>query len=209
MIGIVIAVKREFEIMSKYWGEFKKIESNRYNIYNNREVYTGRIADREVIVVISGVGKVNAASATQWLCNFVVDKIINIGVCGATGEAYKSEATAVISRVLDYDFDTSAVDGENAEKHEIDLSAYTSQPTSKYPLFTQDHFVIKAKEEGYYEMEGYAVARVAEINEIPCTIIKSVTDIISTESQDKQYYDNIKDAYKKAAEKLSSIINTL
>ena len=103
MIGIVVAMQGEFEhIVSSSLIKLQEVPSSKY------KQYTGYFYRSKVIVIISGVGKVRAASATQYLIdNYQPEKIINIGVCGAT-KGLKPVTT--IEKVIEDDYDTSIFD---------------------------------------------------------------------------------------------------
>lgn len=66
----------------------------------------GTLRDRQVCVVLSGIGKVNAAAVTTLLISdFGADEVINLGVCGGNvGVGTMIVATSVVQ----YDFDTTA-----------------------------------------------------------------------------------------------------
>ena len=112
-IGIIVAMPGEYE-------GIVKSEEDREILDKPFTMYSRMIGDTKLITLISGVGKVNAACATQFMIeNFAPEWIINIGVCGATKDAFEECDTAIISRVVNSDFDTSAIDGDSFEVPEI------------------------------------------------------------------------------------------
>lgn len=157
---------------------------------------------------ITGVGKVNAAMNTQKIIyNIHPDLIINAGVCGATKAAYDENKVCDIVVSVEDDYDTSVFDGEDFEKNSLILR---EDLDSTYPiLYTADHVTVESENNGYFDMEGYAVAKVAQANCIPVRLIKSVTDIIDSGEQDEQYKCNFNIATKLLKEKLSEFIRTL
>lgn len=157
---------------------------------------------------ITGVGKVNAAMNTQKIIdNIHPDLIINAGVCGATKAAYDENKVCDIVVSVEDDYDTSVFDGEDFEKNSLILR---EDSDSTYPiLYTADHVTVESENNGYFDMEGYAVAKVAQANCIPVRLLKSVTDIIDSGEQDEQYKCNFNIATKLLKEKLSEFIRTL
>lgn len=71
--------------------------------------YIGELFNKKIILVKSGIGKVNAAACTQILIDlFKVDFIINIGVAGGLDNNLKIGDLVIAEDLVQYDFDTSA-----------------------------------------------------------------------------------------------------
>lgn len=71
---------------------------------DNLEFHTGKIAGREVVAMLSGIGKVNAALAAKAMIdNFHPAIIINSGVAGGTGHDAKILDVVVGDRVAYHD----------------------------------------------------------------------------------------------------------
>lgn len=168
------------------------------------------------IAVLSGVGKVNAAGATQ----FAIDKlnpdlIVNSGVVGATAAAFDSGKVVVIDSAVNSDFDTSAIDGDEFEVPSVETFNPEHNVHKFNILYTADHFTTEKPcinghmVEGYFDMEGYAVAQTAQRNGIPCMLVKSVTDVINSGEQDKQYDCNYVSACEVLGEKLRAVLKEL
>ena len=205
-IGIIVAMPGEYE-------GIVKSEEDREILDKPFTIYSRMIGDTKLIILISGVGKVNAACATQFMIeNFAPEWIINIGVCGATKDAFEECDTAIISRAVNSDFDTSVVDGEDFQ---IPYVLLNTDREVENILYTADHFtteepVLQGKTvEGYFDMEGYAVASVAEMNNIKCILVKSVTDVIKSGNQDEQYNCNYSVACERAKNKLRNVLDRL
>lgn len=166
------------------------------------------INGHKVEYFITGVGKVNAAMTTQKIIDTIhPDLIINAGVCGATKLAYEENKVCDIVNVVENDYDTSVFDGEDFEKNHLVLRDDSDSTYSI--LYTADHVTVKSDCEGYFDMEGYAVAKVAQDNNVTVRLLKSVTDIIDSGEQDEQYKCNFNSATKLLKEKLSEFIRTL
>ena len=191
-IGFVFSSKEEFlAILGKM--ACKEVECKPYEVYeligsNKHQHYC----------VIGGFGKIKASSATAWLITkFGVDKIINIGVCGATKNV-ETEKVIKITELVNKDFDMSVVFGAKKKSPSIILKK-VSHPAV---LFTTDHFTITANQPGYFDMSGYAVAEVAQDFGIECEVVKAVTDVVDSGIQNNQYNENFNSACAKLGAEL-------
>ena len=78
--GIIGALDEEIALVKE---KMTGIEEHR--LYG-RSFYTGRIGQKDVVLVCCGVGKVNAALfANAVIREFKADAVINIGIAGAIG----------------------------------------------------------------------------------------------------------------------------
>ena len=187
-IGLVIAMEEEF---SKVLGdrEITKVSDAPFPVFSVKSPFG------EVTAVVCGIGKINAAAGTAYLFDTRnVGEVINFGVCGATKGAFLRGETAVVGTVVERDFDLSAGLGAGWESPRIELA--TGDPEAV--LYTADVFTTSSENDGYFDMEGYAVARVAKAYGKKCTLVKSVTDIIDSGLQSEQFICN----YDRACELL-------
>lgn len=156
-------------------------------------------------VYVSGVGKVNAAAATQQAISEGADEILNVGVAG--GFAGKAEIFGVyeISRAVEYDFDLSEVNGTGKGVHdERDTPYFTLDVKGVFPalvLGTGDKFgdgegdlpLLESLGVGVRDMEGAAVAHVCEKAGVPCRSLKCITNIVGCGSTGS-YKENLERA---------------
>lgn len=102
-IGIIVAMDEEREAILNIMTEVK-VEQ----IYNLRFL-TGKIQEKDCILVKSGVGKVNAARTTQvMLQNFAIQYVINLGAGGAINGLLNIGDVLLGKQVLQHDFDITA-----------------------------------------------------------------------------------------------------
>ena len=74
------------------------------------DFFVGRYSGKNVILVKSGIGKVNAAICAQVLIDrFGVDCIINIGVAGAIYDQLKVGDIVISTDAVQHDMDTSVL----------------------------------------------------------------------------------------------------
>ena len=106
-IGIIFAMQEELI-------ELKNILNitNEFRIFE-LTFYKGNINNINYILVESGVGKVNAARATQILIdNFDVDYIFNIGVAGGVDSSLSVLDIVVGTKLVQHDFDITSFNHE-------------------------------------------------------------------------------------------------
>ncbi len=164
--------------------------------------YTGTLHNKNIVLVKSGIGKVNAALCAQVLIDhFKVDCIINVGVAGAIYKELRIGDIVISEDAVQHDIDTSVFGDPigiiprmeesyfKADKNLIE-SAKKCNLTSKANIFvgriaSGDQF-ISTKEgkqkiwdtvQGYCaEMEGAAIAQTCYLNQVPFVIIRSISD---------------------------------
>lgn len=227
-IGIIGAMDVEIAILRAEMeknGSLKQFESG--NLVFNE----GNINGKDVVVVKSGVGKVNAAlCAQQLILKFGVDAVINSGIAGAMKEGL-------------HIFDL--VVSEDAVYHDVDATAFGYKPTEvpqmKCSTFKADEKLIKAAEKGFsnseqsakfkmirgriatgdqfiadekikkhiadicnpacVEMEGSAIAHACYLNNVPFVILRTISD-----NADASYESTYSFNETEAAEECSAIV---
>ena len=168
------------------------------------EFYEGTIAGKKVVVVRSGIGKVNAGICTQILVDvFNVDCIINTGIAGALNNDINIGDIVLSTDALQHDVDAKAFGYEPGQIPRMDVLAFKADKKlielgkkscglvcPKIGVFegrvvSGDQFIadrevknrIKSLFDGYCtEMEGAAIAQAAYLNNIPFLIIRAISD---------------------------------
>ena len=112
-IGIIGAMNEELEVLLKDMKNQKEVKRNDLTFYE------GDLWGQHVVAVVSGVGKVNAASCTQILASeFNVKSLINIGVAGGVSkDIYPGDIVigdTYVQHDLDEEFNAKAVEMESA-----------------------------------------------------------------------------------------------
>lgn len=80
-IGIIGAMEEEVAALIKNYGSTQKIK------FLNFEFNIIKYKDKKIVVVVSGIGKVNSAICTQLLIDrFNVECVVNSGIAGAISE---------------------------------------------------------------------------------------------------------------------------
>ena len=107
-IGIVVADNDEYKPLAD------SIEKGEYSSYN----FLGRTGHKfsiktdngvaEVISILCGIGKVNAAVATTHLVDIGCDYILNYGLSGGVSGISRNELS-LCNRFLEHDFDLTGI----------------------------------------------------------------------------------------------------
>lgn len=171
--------------------------------------------DKDHLLVITGIGKVNAAQAlTDAIFHYDVNEVINIGVAGAT-KPYQVGDIYIVREAYFHDVDATEfgylkyqIPGMPASYFsDSDLLRHVKRQL-KYPeanLYTGDEFVTKDKGfKGLVDMEGTALYQVCHTYKIPIISIKVISDIIGDDSDMYQDFN-----MNEAANKIKQIIDIL
>lgn len=184
MRGFVIAMENEAACV------IGNLTAARATRAYGRHVVRGRLGGAPVLVVVSGVGKANAAAATQFAIQSGADEIVNTGVCGGCEPGMEVGDVYEVARAVEYDFDLADLNGtavgvlnERASPY-IPLAPFGRHPAKT--LGTGDHFNDKADDlpllrtlgVGLRDMEGAAVAHVCETAGVTCRALKCVTNVV-------------------------------
>lgn len=198
MIGIIVALKHEAEHV------LSKLENKTPVSVIDKPAFTGKIANKDVILVICGIGKVNAALATQ----AVIDKynptcVVNFGTAGGFKEQTSALNYYSVDKCVQYDFDLSELDPVPVGYIQDYDTDFFELPTTnflpKVSLATADRFtdkplfldIIKEKGCALRDMEGGAIAQVCKANALPLYCIKGVSDVYGSGASGDQFRENL------------------
>ncbi len=106
--------KLTFGIIGAMECEINKLKSKLQNLKENkvgtRIFYSGELHGHDVVLVQSGVGKVNAGICTQYIIDkFSPDYIINTGIGGGLGKGLQVGDIVIGTEFVQYDFDVTAI----------------------------------------------------------------------------------------------------
>ena len=198
MIGIIGAMDEEVEQIVAAMN----IEKEETKACMNFKA--GKLNGKDVVVVRSGIGKVNAAVCTQILVDdFGADCVINTGIAGSLKAKIDIGDVVVSSDVLHHDMDATGFGypkGQiprmdtlsfKADDRLIELAkescakAVTSVGVHVGRVVSGDQFIsdkavkerISSEFAGYCtEMEGAAIAQAAYLNNVPFVILRAISD---------------------------------
>ncbi len=196
--GIIAAMQEEMREIKKIMQEIKEQKIYELNFI------TGKINNKEIILVEAGVGKVNAARTTQILIdNFELEAIINVGSAGAVNSELSIGDIVIGKKLIQHDFDITAFG--HPKGYISNVGEYVESDSKLIEKMEQailklknDHYKIKVgtivsgdifctepkmKEKirnkfnaEAVEMEGAAIAQVCKLDNIPFIIIRSISD---------------------------------
>ena len=193
-IGMLVAVEMD-AVFKAYGDSLTRIEKPGYEIYHYK------VDDADIYALSSGAGEIAAAAGTQLLITeFQVDVIVNFGVVGGLTPEMGVTRTCVVEKVVHYDFDTSPVDhcevGRYLDYPEVYIPATPElvekalriEPTlKKVACASGDKFIAdpekkRALHEQFgadiCEMEAAAIVLTCNRNQVPCLLLKTVSDSI-------------------------------
>jgi len=155
------------------------------------------------IFIVCGVGKVNAAAATQRAIDLGATEIVNAGLAGGFGADVSVGGVYEVARAVEYDFDLAQLNGTSVGTlNERDTPFIPLTTTGKYPskiLATGDHFDDRKDDNDLIsvelgaelrDMEGAAIAHVCEKALVPCRALKCVTNVAGQGSMTGQFSEN-------------------
>lgn len=103
-IGIIGAMESEIALL------LNKLQEIKENKIGPFVYYTGKLYNKDVVLVQSLEGKVNAAICTQLLIeNFDIKYILNVGVAGGISSKLDIGGIAISSATVEFDNDTTAL----------------------------------------------------------------------------------------------------
>lgn len=200
--GIIGAMDEEVAYLRAEMSQVKE-----YSIANSLFI-EGKIEDKEVILLKSGIGKVNAAMSTTILMEqFQPTVVINTGSAGGFSEKLSVGDLVISDEVVHHDVDATAFDyvyGQvpqmparfKSDQSLIDqIKAILSNLDVRYEIglvATGDSFMNDEERVNEVrrlfpkmlaaEMEGAAIAQVCYQYDVPFIIIRALSDIAGKES---------------------------
>ena len=154
------------------------------------------------VLVVSGIGKVNAAAAAQKAIDGGADEILNCGLVGGLDPAMSVGDVFEVSQAVEYDFDLAVLNGTGLGVHdERDTPYFDCAAKGSYPvriLASGDRFTNDLKDvedslslgAALRDMEGAAIAHVCERNGMKCRMLKVVSDVHGKGAMTGQYLQN-------------------
>ena len=198
--------------------------------------YDGTLGAHRVVLVQSGIGKVNAARCTQILIDrFAPDCIVNTGIAGGVGKGLAVADVVIGTDLVQHDFDISVFghargylatgvdhlnptvfrsDPELAEAFRAAAEAVIGPSRVKVGrIASGDQFIseLAVKRDiadtfgaAAAEMEGCAIAQVAEYAGVPFVVVRAISDLADGDAADSSV-----DLEQMAADLSGSILEKL
>jgi len=229
-IGIIGAMDLEVEHLKS------EMQISRIVDKAGMEFYTGTLKGVDVVIVRSGIGKVNAGLCAQILADvFQVTHIINTGVAGSLNAKLDIGDILISKDALYHDMDVRIFGYQLGEVPQMGcrefkadkamIEAAVSSCKEVNPdihvevgrILSGDQFISdKAKKETLIadfqgdctEMEGAAIAHSAYLNKIPFVIIRAISDK-ADDSAEMDYPTFEREAAKHSAKLVEHMITLL
>lgn len=218
MIGIIGAMDIEIDRIASQMTN-KEVETISGVTY-----IKGEINSHCVVAAVCGIGKVFAAICAQtMILRYKVSAIINTGVAGTLSDKMGVLDTVVASALVQHDMDTTyfgdpmgMISGINMVEFPCDetlaekLCANIEGEVFRGVIASGDCFVANEEKKKNIakifnavacEMEGAAIAQVCYMNNVPCCVLRTISD--GADGDKVMSYEAFRE---KAAEKSAEII---
>ncbi|MCD5322196.1 MULTISPECIES: 5'-methylthioadenosine/adenosylhomocysteine nucleosidase [Pontibacillus] len=229
-VGIIGPMEVEIDLLRSHMEVDNKEE------IGDLTYYEGVLNGQQIVLVQSGIGKVNATIAAQTLISeFDVDTLINSGVAGGLHPDLGLGDIVISTETVHHDMDETAkgfkpgqIPGMDTRffKADEDLIQLAKEGTKGLPdyvdvfearIATGDQFIAsEEKTEWIYntfnayvvEMEGAAVGQVAQLNNIPYVVIRSASDDAGEEAASIQE-NFVEEAAKNSSHVIEEILKNM
>ena len=197
-IGIIGAMEEEVAILKEKMSEVTVLEKA------GMEFFKGILGGQQVVIVRSGIGKVNAGICTQILADvFQVNAVINTGIAGSLKAEINIGDIVLSTDTMQHDVDAREFGYEIGQVPRMDTRTFPADDrlgetalqvcrkvNPEIQVFegrvaSGDQFVadketkekIIANTQAYCtEMEGAAIGQAAYLNGIPYLVIRAISD---------------------------------
>ncbi len=167
-------------------------------------VHRGRYAGKNVVLALSGIGKVNAATATTLLCRqYRLDCVINTGSAGGLGRSLRVGDVVIGTQTAHHDVDVTAfgyawgqvpqlparfeADAALCAAAEAAAAAFTGASVHRGLIVSGDQFVHSSEAVAHIrsrfadvqavEMEAAAIAQCCHQLGLPFVVIRAISDL--------------------------------
>jgi len=183
----------------------EKMTERSTKIISGIEFNVGLLYDTKVVVAVSGIGKVNAAICAQtMILKFGVDCIINTGIAAGIYKSINIGDIVIGTSVVQHDMDTTAfgdpigfISGEGHNLVNVPLTQSVGDKIAaiaegidnikvyRGTVATGDQFLTDPKKNLWLaetfdayaaDIESASIGIVCYVNDIDCSIIRSVSD---------------------------------
>lgn len=197
-IGVIGAMEEEVLALREKLMDVRQLQKA------SMDFYSGTLNGKEIVIVRSGIGKVNAGICTQILADvYQVDAVINTGIAGSLKTEINIGDVVISTDTLQHDMDATGFGYEPGVIPRMETSCFPADPellkqaeaacreaVPKIQVFTGrvvsgDQFIsdkeVKERIVRQFggmctEMEGAAIAQAAWLNGIPFVVIRAISD---------------------------------
>lgn len=205
MIGIIGAMHEEITELKSLMENIEEINLASFTYF------TGKLENKDIVLVESGIGKVNSAVCTTLLLEkFNVKKLIFTGVAGGIGDNINVGDIVISTDLVQHDVDVSAFGLDlgviprmknsffeaNKELRVLAkksaLKVFDQLKVREGRILSGDQFINGIEKIAWLkdtfkgeacEMEGASVAHVCELFDIPFVILRAISDKANEEAK--------------------------
>lgn len=203
MYGLIGAMPVEIEAL------VAQLEDAREEKIGMETFHTGKLYGKEVVLAVCGCGKVNAALCAQsMILRYHPEWVLNLGVAGAGAEGVTIGDMVIAEAAVQHDMDTSPIGDPVGMVSKVNLvefpcdaalrerlaraaSALTDVKVHTGIIASGDQFInkgdVRRRINSLFgakavEMEGAAVAHACYMHQVPCGVLRSISDNANGES---------------------------
>jgi adenosylhomocysteine nucleosidase len=202
------------------------VENAKAETVSGVEFVVGTIGGKDVVVAQCGIGKVFAALCAQtMILRYGTDQVVNVGVAGSLSPRLGLLDIAVSDAVVEHDMDTSPlgdpvglISGINVVKLPASeelaakveaAAALLGKNCVRGVIASGDQFIADRARKRFIvehfdaiacDMEGAAIGHVCYVNEIPFTVIRSISDNAAEDAGSMEYPELCRHAAKQSQE---------
>lgn len=207
-IAIIAAMKSELEML------VSKLETPTISKVAGFSFHQGSLEGHQLILLRSGIGKVNAAVATSLLIDrYKPEALVNTGVAGGFGKELKTGDIVISTEVCHHDVNATTFGyaigqvpqmphSYFADPYLLSRAQTVASPNSNNAVksglivsgdvFVQEVQVAERIKHNFpnalaIEMEGAAIAQTCYIFNTPFLIIRSISDLIDGEANNTDF----------------------
>lgn len=197
ILGIIGAMSEELEIL------LKDMQLEEQKVRANMTFNKGKLWNQDVVAVVCGIGKVNAAICTQILISeFGANKVINVGVAGGIGKEIYPGDVVIANNLVEHDMDCSVFGDAigqiprmstfdfKCDEALVSLAEKACKNIGEIKTFvgrivSGDQFIASLEKIQWLErefkalsceMEGASIAHTCYVNNVPFVVIRSISD---------------------------------
>lgn len=198
MLGIIGAMEVEVKELREM------MENPQAQTVAGMTFYQGKIKGKEVVVVRSGIGKVNAGICSQILVDrYQVDGIINTGIAGSLKNEINIGDIVLATVAVQHDVDATGFGYPIGEIPQMGIKEFPADDKLRElavkccekanpdirtfcgRVASGDQFISNKEKKNWIrdnfdayctEMEGAAIAQAAYLNQIPYLVVRAISD---------------------------------
>jgi adenosylhomocysteine nucleosidase len=204
MIGIIGAMNEEIIELKSLMKDIEEVKLASFTYFK------GILEEKEIVLVESGIGKVNSSVCTTLLIEkFGVEKVVFTGVAGGIGERINVGDIVISTDLVQHDFDVTAfghshgviprmeesffIADEDLRKLAVKsaLKVFSEDKVREGRIVSGDQFISGIDKIDWLsktfngeacEMEGASVAHVCHLFKVPFVVIRAISDKANSEA---------------------------